>query len=270
MLRNHPYHSTLKRMTPSFSKLPYGRCILFLTLLTLWACAVKGPPPPSSPPPAREIALMQYTIQAGAFSDVQNAVRLTRSLEAKGLSAYYFRAKDGLFKVRFGEFSLPSEALDRAQALLSEGIIDVYYIVSPESYPAARATAADMGAIRSSLVQTAESFIGLPYQWGGTSPDKGFDCSGLVMAVYQLNGFNLPRSSRDQFASGRPVNRNKLQKGDLVFFHFSRQNDVSHVGMYTGDNAFIHAPGRGKIIRKDSLATPSFANRFAGARAYLR
>ncbi|MFO7601003.1 MAG: NlpC/P60 family protein [Candidatus Desulfacyla sp.] len=255
-------------MTASFSRSPLRPCIPLMMLLALSACAVKAPPP--SPLPATEIPLMRYTIQAGAFSDVQNAVRLTRSLEEKGLSAYYFRAKDGLFKVRFGEFSVPSEALARAQSLLSEGIIDVYYIVSPESYAAAGATAADMGAIRSSLVETAESFIGIPYQWGGTSSDEGFDCSGLVMAVYQLNGFNLPRSSRDQFASGRPVGRNAMQKGDLVFFSFVKQNGVSHVGMYTGDGAFIHAPGRGKIIRKDSLSARSFATRFAGARTYLR
>lgn len=236
-------------------------------LLVLSACAVKAPPVPPSPPSVPDISFRLYTIQAGAFSDVQNAIRLTRSLEEKGLSAYYFRHKDGLFKVRFGGFVTPSEALARAQDLVSEGIIDVYYIVSPESYAAART--AGMGAIRSGLVETAESFIGVPYQWGGTSADEGFDCSGLVMAVYQLNGFDLPRSSRDQYASGRPVNRNALQKGDLVFFSFAKKGMVSHVGMYTGDNAFIHAPGRGKIIRRDSLTAPWVVTRFAGARTYL-
>jgi cell wall-associated NlpC family hydrolase len=248
--------------------MPY--CVyICLMLLALSACAVKPPPsPPSQPAP--EIALTQYTIQAGAFSDVQNAIRLTRSLEEKGLSAYYFRHEDGLFKVRFGEFARPSEALAKAQSLVSEGIIDVYYIVSPESYAAARAIPADMGTIRAGLVETAERFIGIPYQWGGTSPEEGFDCSGLVMAVYQLNGFNLPRTSRDQFASGKPVARRALKKGDLVFFSFAKKGVVSHVGMYTGSDAFIHAPGRGKIIRKDALSTPSFAKRFAGARTYLR
>ncbi len=257
----------VKRMTPSFSKSPLGRPILFFMLLALSACAAKAPPPSSLP--ATEITFMRYTIQAGAFSDVQNAIRLTRSLEEKGLSAYYFRHKDGLFKVRFGEFATPSEALARAQSLLSEGIIEAYYIVSPESYAAVK-PGFSAAALRADLVETAESFIGIPYQWGGTSPDEGFDCSGLVMAVYQLNGFNLPRSSRDQFASGRPVDRDTMQKGDLVFFYFVKQNDVSHVGMYTGDDAFIHAPGRGKIIRKDSLSAPCFATRFAGARTYLR
>jgi hypothetical protein len=249
--------------------MPY--CVyICVILLALSACAVKVPPPPPSPAPSPpEITRTQYTIQAGAFSDVQNAIRLTRSLEEKGLCAYYFRDKDGLFKVRFGEFAKPSEALDRAESLLSEGIIDVFYIVSPESYPAAEA-ATDAAVLRSSLVETAERFLGIPYQWGGTSPDNGFDCSGLVMAVYQLNGFNLPRTSRDQFASGRPVDRRQLQKGDLVFFSFAKKGVVSHVGMYTGEDAFIHAPGRGKIIRKDILSTPAFATRFAGARTYLR
>lgn len=260
----------MKGMNTATSRLSVEHTVLIFMLLALSACAVKAPSPPPPSPPAPDIALTQYTIQAGAFSDVQNAIRLTRSLEEQGLCAYYFRHKDGLFKVRFGEFATPSEALARAQTLLSKGIIDVFYIVSPESYPAARAASADMGMIRAGLVETAESFIGIPYQWGGTSPDEGFDCSGLVMAVYQLNGFNLPRTSRNQFASGGPVDRHALQKGDLVFFSFTKKGVVSHVGMYIGDNAFIHAPGRGKIIRKDSLSTPSFAKRFAGARTYLR
>jgi len=261
--------SILKRMVAYFSRSSRWCCIVFLILIVLPACATKAPPPPPSPPPVSNFAFMQYTIQAGAFSDVQNAIRLTRSLEEKGLSAYYFRHKDGLFKVRFGEFATPSEALAKARDLVAEGIIHAYYIVSPESYAAARATAADMGEIRASLVETAQSFIGIPYQFGGTSPNEGFDCSGLVMAVYRLNGFNLPRSSQNQYASGRPVDRKRMQKGDLVFFSSVKRKKISHVGVYTGDDYFIHAPGRGKNIRKDSLSTPWFDTRFAGARTYL-
>lgn len=247
---------------------PFGRGVFFFILLALSACAHEAPP--LLPPPEKEISPMRFTIQVGAFSDVENAIRLTQCLESKGISAFYYRDASGLFKVRFGDFAFRKEAVARAQSLMGEGIIREYYIVSPESYPAAKATSLDAVAIRADLVQTAESFLGLPYRWGGTSPDEGFDCSGLVMAVYRLNGFNLPRSSRDQYASGRPVERDTLQKGDLVFFSFLKQNKISHVGVYTGDDCFIHAPGQGKVIRRDSLSTRSFATRFAGGRTYLR
>jgi len=213
---------------------------------------------------------VRYTIQVGAFAAVGNAIRLTQSLENQKLSAYYYRHKSGLFKVRFGDFASQEEALGRARSLVTAGIIQEYYIVSPDEYPGGKSRSVDRSILRSYLVETAENYIGIPYQWGGTSPTEGFDCSGLVMAVYQLNGFNLPRCSYDQFAYGLPVDRSDLEKGDLVFFADSPWDRISHVGMYTGDNTFIHAPSKGKTIRKDSLSSTYFATRFAGARTYLR
>jgi len=242
-------------------------CVVFL-LTVLSACGVKVAPPASPSPPA--LPLMRYTIQAGAFIDVENAARLTRSLEEEGISAYYYRDATGVFKVRFGDFSTQTEAFAMARSLLARGIIDAYYIVAPDMHPAARVPSLGMAVLRDNLVETAEGFIGVPYHWGRASPTEGFDCSGLVMAVYQLNGLNLPRSSGEQFAFGTPVDRSALQKGDLVFFSALKGKDVSHVGLYTGDDAFIHAPGRGKAIRKDSLGAPYFTARYAGARTYLR
>lgn len=240
----------------------------FLGLIALSACAHRVPTP--APLPRAQIAHVRYTIQVGAFATVANAIRLTHSLENQRLSAYYYRHNSGLFKVRFGDFASREEALVKAKSLVAAGIFQEYYIVSPEEYPGARSRALDHAILRSYLVETAENYIGIPYQWGGTSPDEGFDCSGLVMAVYQLNGYNLPRCSYDQFANGAPVDRGDLEKGDLVFFADSRRDRISHVGLYTGDNCFIHAPSKGKTIRKDSLSEPYFATRFAGARTYLR
>jgi cell wall-associated NlpC family hydrolase len=90
------------------------------------------------------------------------------------------------------------------------------------------------------------------------------------LAVYQLNGLNLPRSSRKQFKLGNAVNRDELAKADLVFFATSGGKGVSHVGVYAGGDSFIHAPRRGKTIRVDSLSNRYFAARYAGARSYLR
>ena len=116
---------------------------------------------------------------------------------------------------------------------------------------------------------TAESFIGVDYAWGGTSTRSGFDCSGLVLAVYQLNGLAMPRSVRDQFRAGSAVPGNRLGKGDLVFFTASPGGDLSHVGIYIGNGTFIHAPGSGKNVRRESLDSDYFRARFAGARGYL-
>jgi cell wall-associated NlpC family hydrolase len=88
------------------------------------------------------------------------------------------------------------------------------------------------------------------------------------MTVYQLIGFDLPRTSRDQFAAGNPVDRTSLEVGDLLFFA-GAGGKISHVGIHIGNGRFIHAPGRGKKIRTDSLATDPFSRSFAGARSYL-
>jgi len=242
-----------------------------LLSLTLAAgCAEKAAVVPKEPaPPAAEITPMGFSIQVGAFTALEKAVRLTRSLEGQGLAAYYFRHDSGLFKVRFGNFPSRESALKKAESLLSSGMIEDYYIVGPEEYAVAKAKIYGIKGLRDEIVRTSETFIGLPYQWGGASPGQGFDCSGLTMAVYQLNGLNLPRSSTEQYMLGMPVERKELEKGDLVFFSSSGAKKVSHVGLYRGDDRFIHAPGKGKTIRVDSLSDGYYDSRYSGARRYL-
>ncbi|UCE55362.1 MAG: C40 family peptidase, partial [Desulfobacterales bacterium] len=87
--------------------------------------------------------------------------------------------------------------------------------------------------------------------------------------VYQLNGLNLPRSSKQQWKAGRPIKRRQLLKGDLVFFATSGGKGVSHVGIYMGDSKFLHAPGRDRKIRSSSLSDIYFKTRYVGARTYL-
>jgi cell wall-associated NlpC family hydrolase len=89
------------------------------------------------------------------------------------------------------------------------------------------------------------------------------------MTVYQLNGLDLPRSTREQYETGTPVERNDLLKGDLVFFTTSGKGKVAHVGVYVGDGRFIHAPGRGKNIRVDYLSRSYYKKRYLGGRTYI-
>ncbi|MBW2182113.1 MAG: C40 family peptidase, partial [Deltaproteobacteria bacterium] len=100
------------------------------------------------------------------------------------------------------------------------------------------------------------------------SPSAGFDCSGLTMAVYQLNGLRLPRSSAEQYTYGNLISKKDLKKGDLVFFATSGGNKVSHVGVYVGNNKFIHAPSAGKSIHTESLSSRYYKKRYVGAKTY--
>jgi cell wall-associated NlpC family hydrolase len=250
-----------------------GLLALLLAVGVLTGCGVRRGvtyrEPPAVKPVRKELARMGFTIQAGAFARVENAVRLTEGLRGNGLDATYFKAREGLYKVRFGNFSTREAARSRADSLQRSGVIEEYYVVAPEDYAVSRRQTLGDAYLREELVKTASSYLGVPYLWGGTSAETGFDCSGLTMTVYQLNGLDLPRSSREQFADGTAVVLDDLQKGDLVFFATSGNDRVSHVGIYVGAGKFIHAPGRGKTIRRESLTGDYYRKRFLGGRTYL-
>jgi len=227
------------------------------------------PPPTAKAPVGKELAVLGYAIQAGAFAKLDNAVRLMQKLDALGLDAYYFRHASDLYKVRFGNFPTRKEAEARAVKLKGDGLIEEFYIVAPEESPVVRFRRYQPGTLRKMLVDTAEGFIGVRYEWGGDSAETGFDCSGLAMAVYKLNGLNLPRHSRAQFEAGNPVEQEELAPGDLVFFATNGNGAVSHVGIYTGNGRFIHAPKKGDSIRKSLLTSSYFASAYLGGRSYL-
>jgi cell wall-associated NlpC family hydrolase len=108
--------------------------------------------------------------------------------------------------------------------------------------------------------------LGVPYVFGGASPQAGFDCSGLVRYVFQATrGVDLPRTTFELARTGQSVTPPGLQPGDLVFFNTLRR-EFSHVGIYLGEERFIHAPATGGVVRIESLRTDYWLRRFNGAR----
>lgn len=249
----------------------FFRCSVafLLVILFISGCAERRVYKPQPRVVAKQLRHLGFAIQAGAFTHIENAAQLTDQLKERGLDATYFVARTGLYKVRFGNYPSKILAREKAESIMSLGIIDEYYIVNPDEYSIAKQQTHGNSYIRQELLKTAQSFIGLPYLWAGSSLDKGFDCSGLAMTVYRLNGLELPRSSQEQFGLGTPVEQGDLLVGDLVFFATTGRDKVTHVGIYVGEDRFIHAPGKGKNIRIDYLGRSYYTKRYLGGRTYL-
>lgn len=115
------------------------------------------------------------------------------------------------------------------------------------------------------IINTAKSFLGTPYLWGGTSP-SGFDCSGFTQYVLAQNGKSIPRTSQEQFASGQAVDKSNLQAGDLVFYG---NGEATHVGIYEGNNKIIHSPHTGDVVKESDFST-YWTSAYLGARRYYK
>jgi cell wall-associated NlpC family hydrolase len=121
----------------------------------------------------------------------------------------------------------------------------------------------------SDLVVNAMGFLGVPYKRGGNSAESGFDCSGFVKAMYeQTIGHVLPRRAAEQANATMPIDKSEMQPGDLVFFNTLRST-FSHVGIYVGDNKFIHSPRSGSVVRVEDMRINYWSSRFDGARRVL-
>ena len=116
------------------------------------------------------------------------------------------------------------------------------------------------------IVEVALTQIGKPYIWGGSSPVKGFDCSGLVWWVFKQNGFKLPRVSYNQRLVGKGILRRELRKGDLILFRTNPKGRSLHVGIYVGKGMFIHSPKKGSSVRLDSVFNPYWERVYVCAR----
>ncbi len=119
------------------------------------------------------------------------------------------------------------------------------------------------------LILKGLELVGINYRRGGTNPEQGLDCSGYVQVVFkEAIGKLLPRTAREQSQVGDAIDRNELKPGDLVFFNTMR-HAFSHVGIYLGDNHFVHAPRTGTEIRVENMNQSYWVKRYNGARRIL-
>ena len=122
--------------------------------------------------------------------------------------------------------------------------------------------------VRDRLVEAGFNMLGVRYRFGGTSEKTGFDCSGLVKNLFEKFNLTLPRSSRDQYKQGENVAKEDLQKGDLLFFSAGGKTPT-HVGIYIGDNQFLHAASRAKKVVISDLGKNWYDLRYLGARRIM-
>ncbi|WP_315078818.1 NlpC/P60 family protein [uncultured Clostridium sp.] len=101
------------------------------------------------------------------------------------------------------------------------------------------------------IIKEAQKYLGIPYLWGGTTPE-GFDCSGLMQYVFNSQGIELPRVSQDQQSFAETINLSELKPGDLVF---NKSSNSTHVGLYIGDDKYLHAPHTGDVVKISTLST---------------
>lgn len=117
------------------------------------------------------------------------------------------------------------------------------------------------------IIATAKQYLGVPYLWGGSTP-SGFDCSGYVQYVFAKHGYSLPRTSKQQWNVGTSVSKSNLKEGDLVFFANTYTSGISHLGIYVGNNQFIHASSsQGVVI--SSLSNSYWASHYYGAKRVI-
>ena len=153
----------------------------------------------------------------------------------------------------------------------SKATTDIYPVadsgnVTSNSSSGTRSFLSGMASKAGDVVVGALNMIGVRYRWGGNTPDSGLDCSGFVRYVFQDTlGMTLPRRAEEMSRVGEKVRVSELKPGDLVFFNTMRRS-FSHVGIYIGDNKFVHSPSTGSTIRVDDMDDSYWEKRYTGAR----
>jgi len=239
-----------------------------LILAALCGCAGQArhreQPPATRPRPA--LPPLRYTIQAGAFKNIDNAVRLTASCSRANWSPTFHR-RIRLLQGAHRQFPFTEEAIDRAEGLKAARIIEEILHHRTGDYAAARLQTAGEPQLRNEIIRTAERFIGVPYKWGGESTVSGFDCSGLTMVVYQLNGLDLPRTSGEQWAAEGRSREGTFPGGPGLFRH--RAAPPSHTWGSIWAATFFCTPQPRNPIQVASLSSDYYRARYLGARSFL-
>ena len=199
----------------------------------------------------------------------------------KGDRAYVIGINAGWYKVIYGEnicyirsdfldlTEIPYENNDSTKSpLFFRGGKSTGVAVSASALKAAEnpdVLEPDATPLGEQIVAIAKECLGVPYVWGGSSM-SGFDCSGLVYYVLKTLGYSPARSTGDQYKMGTYVEKADLEPGDLVFFANTYKAGISHVGIYTGNGKFIHAPSSGDVVKYSSLTSGYYAEHYYGAR----
>lgn len=153
------------------------------------------------------------------------------------------------------------------------GCVDVseFYSIRPEQPDFDRIGSGQTGKVdekRLQVVGLALAQLGTPYSWGGNTPERGFDCSGLVQYTYNNAGVPVPRTAIEQRTQASSKNIVNLLPGDLLFFQLD-DREREHVAIYLGAGEFIHAPSTGSSVRLESIRSSYWQERFHGAGTYL-
>jgi cell wall-associated NlpC family hydrolase len=142
-----------------------------------------------------------------------------------------------------------------------------HLIAAAADLPASAATGTEATSVAQRVIDLAKTMLNIPYRFGGTTL-RGIDCSAFVQRVFGLIDLELPRTAREQFSQGERIDRGQLSVGDLVFFR-TYASFPSHVGIYLGDDLFIHASSVGRKVTIDSLEQGYYRKRFLGGRRVI-
>ena len=216
----------------------------------------------SAVPVAAEPASPDMPVKRGMVGD--EVSKLQNKLKEYG---YYKDPVDG----RYGANTLSAVVQFQMDAgLEADGVVGLGTWEALKNFRGASSISRGRGDSRKAqiLLSMARQQLGTPYVWAGRSPG-GFDCSGFVFYLFDQMGYGLPRMADGQFEVGVPVSRKDLQAGDLVFFS-TYEPGPSHVGIYLGNDQFIHASSGAGYVTVTSLSTAYYRDRYLGARRIMK